>query len=151
MRQTISSTIGAELQSIKSMYGHIEWLGCVTCELLLEDFDVIQREQSLPKVTEGNITDCKSAYDHLLGVSAPESLDDLKAAIDVVIIRQSLARTGGRVRWTPGEFQAADALTKDSGEAADKLRLLLRSGRCQIHDENAMMKKKAQEKEAALL
>jgi hypothetical protein len=41
----------------------------------------------------------------------------------------------------------ADALTKDKGDAADLLRAVIRSGKYQISDEEAVLQMKAEERE----
>ena len=94
----------------------------------------------------GAVTDCKSAYDHLNGVSIHAGLEDKRTSIDVIMIRESMKRIGGRLRWTPSSLMGADGLTKDSGEAADATRSMLRSGRIQLCDEDQMLAARAEEK-----
>ena len=74
------------------------------------------------------VTDCKSLYDHLLAVGSPTTLQDKRSAVDVLIIRESLKKTGCVIRWAPTGLQLADGLTKDKGEAVECLRRSLRSG-----------------------
>eukprot|EP00435_Cladocopium_sp_Y103_P056355 s943_g19.t1 len=75
------------------------------------------------------------------------SLDDKRTAIDVAIVRQSIARTGLEPRWCPTDRMAADGLTKDKGEPLDLLRSILRSGRYQLADEQLVLDRKKEERE----
>ena len=79
-------------------------------------------------------------------MSSPSVLDDRRAAIDIAIIRQSVARCGLIVRWAPTDRMLADALTKDKGDPADLLRSVLRSGVYQIAGEQVVLENKAEER-----
>ena len=74
------------------------------------------------------VTDCKSLYDHLSAVGSPSTLQDKRSAIDVLIIRESVKKTGCVIRWAPTVRQLVDGHTKDKGEAVECLRRRLRSG-----------------------
>ena len=79
------------------------------------------------------VTGCKSLYDHLLAVESSTTLQDKRSAVDVLIIRESLKKTGCVIRWAPIGLLLADGLTKDKGEAVECLRRSLRSGRIASH------------------
>ena len=83
------------------------------------------RAQERPPVC---VTDCKSLYDHLSAVGSLSTLHDKRPAIDVLIIRESMKKTGRTIRWAPTRQQLADGLTKDKGDAVECLRRSLRSG-----------------------
>ena len=68
------------------------------------------------------VTDCRSLYGHLLAVGSPTTLQDKKSAVDVLIIRESLKKTGCAIRRAPTGLQLADGLSKDKGEAVECLR-----------------------------
>ena len=88
------------------------------------------------------VTDCKSLYDHLLAVGSPTTLQDKRSAVDVLIIRESLKKTGCVIRWAPTGLQLADGLTKDKGEAVECLRRSLRSGSYMLRCEEQVVQKR---------
>ena len=55
-------------------------------------------------------------------------MQDKRSAVDVLIIRVSLKKTGCVIRRATTVLQLADGLTKDMGEAFGCLRRSLRSG-----------------------
>ena len=88
------------------------------------------------------VTDCKSLYDHLSAVGSPSTLQDKRSAIDVLIIRESVKKTGCVIRWAPTGLQMADGLTKDKGEAVECLRRSLRSGSYMLRCEEQVMQER---------
>ena len=70
----------------------------------------------------------KSLYENLSAVGSPSTLQDKRSAIDVLIIRESVMKTGCVIRWAPTGLQLVDGLTNDKGEAVECLRQSLRSG-----------------------
>ena len=108
--------------------GSVEWATLFVQELIHGPFDL----QGAPAVTQerppARVTDCKSLYDHLLAVGSPSTLHDKRSAIDVLIIRESMKKTGCAIRWTLTGLQLAESLPKDKGEAVECLRRCLRSG-----------------------
>lgn len=109
--------------------------------------DFAQRLNSRPPVV---VTDCKSLFDHLVSVSSPTAVDDRRTSIDIVIIRQSVARLGAHLRWVPTNRMLADSLTKDSGDPTDLLRACIREGTYQISPEDTVLEMQAQEKQRRL-
>ena len=108
-------------------------------ELIHGQFDL----QGAPAVMQERppvcVTDCKSLYDHLSAVCSPSTLHDKRSAIDVLVIRESVKKTGCTMRRAPRELQLADGLTKDKGEAVECLRRSLRSGSCMLRGEEQVM------------
>ena len=88
------------------------------------------------------VTDCKSLYDHLSAVGSPSTLHDKRSAIDVLIIRESMKKTGCVIRWAPTGLQLADGHTKDKGEAVECLRRSLRSGSYMLRCEEQVMQER---------
>ena len=86
-----------------------------------------------------SILDCKSIYDHLQHFASPGSIGDKRVAIDLVIVRETLKRIGGVIRWAPTWLQLADALTKESPEAMDLLRAALTTHMYHLNEESQMM------------
>ena len=85
------------------------------------------------------VTDCKTLYDHLLAVGSPTTLQDKRSAVDMLIIREFLKKTGCVIRWAPTGLQLADGLTKDKGEAVECLRRSLGSGSYMLRSEEQVM------------
>ena len=104
-------------------------------ELNHEQFDL----QGAPAVMQERpsvcVTDCKSLYNHL-------SAAGKRSAIDVLIIRESMKKTGCEIRWAPTGLQLADGLTKDKGEAVECLRRRLRSGSYMLRGEEQVMQER---------
>lgn len=93
------------------------------------------------------ITDCKSLYDHLSSLSSVTKCDDKRVAIDLSILRQSIARTGMAIRWCPTQLQVADGLTKDQMDPADLLRAILSIGEYQLNNEATILELKREHRE----
>ena len=128
MSRTVPSSWGAEAQAMSVALGFVEWATLFLQELIHGPCDV----QSAPAVMQERppvcVTDCKSLYDHLSAVGSPSTLHDKRSAIDVLIIRESMKKTGCVIRWASTRLQLADGLTKDKGEPVECLRRSLRSG-----------------------
>jgi len=92
------------------------------------------------------LTDCKSLYDHLLSPSSP-TLDDRRTAIDIAILRDSIARMQATLRWIPTDRMIADALTKESPEAFDLIRACIRSSAYQVSPEARILELRSQERD----
>ena len=69
-------------------------------------------------------------------------MQDKRSAVDVLIIRVSLKKTGCVIRWAPTGLQLADGLTKDEGEAVECLRRNFRSGSYMLHSEEQVMQER---------
>ena len=71
------------------------------CCLLSEALDGRTFLQSVWEVARKHVclvtTDCKSLFDHLNSQSAP-TIDDKRTALDIIILRESLAKTAGSLR-----------------------------------------------------
>ena len=104
--------VGNRSTSHVSALGFVEWATLFLQELIHGPFDL----QGAPAVMQERplvcVTDCKSMYDHLSAVRSPSTLQDKRSAIDVLIIRESLKKTGCVIRWAPTGLQLADGLKK---------------------------------------
>ena len=83
-------------------------------------------------------------------MSSPTAVDDRRTSIDIVIIRQSLARTRASIRWVPTDRMLADPLTKDAGDPSDLLRACIKEGVYQISPETTVLEMQAAEKQRRL-
>ena len=144
--RVVNSTLGAEAQAMNAASGMLEWFQLMLREIL-DGHRCLATIWSTDTPRLGMLlTDCKSLFDHLQSRSAP-TLDDRRTALDIVIIRESIAKTRASLRWLPTDRMLADALTKESAEAVDLLRACLRQGQYQVSDEDHVLRWRARERE----
>ena len=123
MSRTVPSSLGAEAQAMSVALGFVEWATLFLQELIHGSFDLRGAPAIMQERLPVCVTDCKSLYHHLLAVGSPTTLQDKRSAVDVLIIRESLKKTGCVIRWAPTGLQVADGLTKDKGGAVECLQL----------------------------
>ena len=145
--RVVSSTLGGQAQSFSSASGIAEWSLLILAEALDGPFDLRHVDIILHRRPPIGITDCRSLYDHLISLGTGGTLDDKRTAIDVAVIRQSIARCKLEPRWCPTDHMAADGLTKDKGEPLDLLRSIIRSARYQLADEQLVLDRKREERD----
>ena len=95
MSRTVPSSLGAEAQAMSVALGFVEWATLFLQKLIHGSFDlrgVLAVMQERPPVC---------LYDHLLAVGSPKTLQDKRSAVDVLISRESLKKTGCVIRWAP--------------------------------------------------
>lgn len=144
--RAVSSTLGAESQSMACASGSVEWVNLLLCEALDGPFNPRESRSRLSRRPPVLATDCKSLFDHLTSPSAPTAVEDRRTSIDIVIIRESLAITQGIVRWLPTDRMLADGLTKDKQDPIDLLRSCIRTASYQISPENFVLAQQAAER-----
>ena len=133
------SSLGAEARAMSVALGFVEWATLFLQELIHGSFDLRGALAVLRERPPVCVTDCKSLYDHLLAVGSPTTLQDKRSAVDVLIVRESLKKTGRVIRWALTGLQLADGLTKDKGEAFECFRRSLRSGSYMFRSEEQVM------------
>jgi hypothetical protein len=147
LSRAVGSTLAAEAQAMVSATGTLEWASLLLSEAVdgISDVrDYLKHLQSRPPVV---ITDCKSLYDHLVAVTSPTSIEDRRTSIDIVILRQSLDRLKGSLRWVPTSRMLADSLTKSAGDPTDLLRACLRQCTYQISPAETVLQLQAEERQ----
>ena len=144
--RAVSSTLGAESQSMSLATGTAEWLLLMLSEIIDGPLQIGHCREVLSKRRPLVVTDCKSLYDHLISPSSPTSIEDKRTSIDVVIIRESCRSMQAYVRWVPTNRMIADALTKNEGDPMDLLRSCMRRARYQISPEETVLQHKAEER-----
>ena len=142
MSRTVPSSLGAEAPAMSVALGFVEWATLFLQELIHSSFDLRVAPAVMQERPLVCVTDCKSLYDHLLAVGSPTTLQDKRSAVDALIVRESLKKTGCVIRWAPTGLQSADGLTKDKGEAVECLRRSLRSGSYMLRNEEQVMHEK---------
>ena len=95
LKRVVGSTFAGESQVLSDGLGHAEWLACHLAEAKHADFKLLTRREVLKEFKLQAIVDCKSIYDHLQNFASPGSVSDKRVAIDLVIVRETLARVGG--------------------------------------------------------
>ena len=143
--RVVNSTLSAESQSMVAGTGMLEWMVLLLSEVLDGPGSLRSCWNNLHSRCSLALTDCKSLFDHLLSKSAP-TLEDKRCALDITIIRESVARLQTVLRWVPTDRMLADSLTKESAEAMDLLRACLRGGKYQISCEDHVLEWKASER-----
>lgn len=149
-KEPMGSTFRAESRAMSNGLGRLEWGQAMLAEALnYATFDLRNRQGVGRMIAGAVVTDCKSVWDH---VRAPgqRSLEDQRASLDILIIKDTVNRCGIQVRWAPTNRQLADTLTKDSAAPADLVRACLREGTYQISAENNVLEKAAAERERRL-
>ena len=73
-------------------------------------------------------------------------IQDQRAALDILIIKDSSARCSTQIRWAPTNRQLADVLTKDQAAPADLIRSCMRSAEYQLSPEAGVLEKAAAER-----
>ena len=114
-------------------------------EVVDEYFVLGDHEENLRRRPATICTDCKSLYDPLESTSSPGGAGDKRISVDLIMIREAVARLGYRYRWIPTKLMVADGLTKDMEQ--DMLRGLLKEGSYQIHPESVVLEAQRREKD----
>ena len=137
MSRIVPSFLGAEGQAMSVASGLVEWKTLFPQELIHGQFNLLGTPAVMQERPPVCVTVCKSLYNHLSAVDSPSTLHDY-----VLIIRESMKKTGCMIRWAPTGLQLAVSLTKDKGEAVECLRRSLRSGSCMLGGEEPVMQER---------
>ena len=146
LKRVVGSTFAGESQVLLDGLGHLEWIACHLAEMGNNNFNLANRYKDVAKFQAQAILDCKSIFDHLQSFSSPGSVSDKRVAIDLVIIRETLSRINGTIRWAPTWLQLADALTKENPDAMDILRAAMHVSQYQLCEESVMMNAAAEQR-----
>ena len=113
LKRNTVNTLSAECQAMVAGVGGVHWQRLLVQEARGRRPDSSNWESILGEIPFVAVTDSKSLYDTIAKVSNTSShVEDKRTAIDVTILKDDLRRTQGQVRWIPGDFMIADALTK---------------------------------------
>jgi len=146
MKRVIVSTLASEAQAFLLGIRELEWVLAQVMEILAGLQDFSRREVALKVIPSAGVTDAKSLYDSLIQPTSA-NIQDREAGLDVICVKQILARTGTTPRWAPGTLNVADVLTKDVGSAADLFRSCVRSSSYTLASEEEMLQQRASERE----
>ncbi|CAK0897325.1 unnamed protein product, partial [Prorocentrum cordatum] len=145
-----SSTVAAETLALSGATAEAQWLQVLWRDSVFGDvprpewfrakapFSVMLSSQcQLSEAAQGlAVVDAKSVFDTLSRNSAG-SRADRRNAVELAVIRDSLAAVGSRVRWVPHGRMPADPLTKmDPGRGSLALHDLLCRGSLVLVDEH---------------
>eukprot|EP00913_Durusdinium_trenchii_P000489 g447.t1 len=148
IHRVVNSTLAAETQALSRGMSELSWTVTVYNEFSRPDFNMKEWEKHLKDrslqalvsqesteelkrgIKNVGIVDAKSLYDHLSkeGIGATS---DKRTALEMQVIRQTLAETGSEVRWIPHPKMVVDCLTKREGNSSP-LYELLQSGQLNL-------------------
>lgn len=149
IQRVANSTLAAETQSLSRGLGELSWTVTVYNELMQEGFNLKRWEDELhkrqlrafasessePALIQGVcVVDAKSLFDHL-SKETVGTTSDKRTALEMQVIRQTLAETGTVVKWVPHPRMIFDALTKRQGNVQPLIDLL-DSGTLELTDSN---------------
>ena len=140
IQRVVNSTLAAETQSLSRGLSELSWTVTVFNELTTQNFNMKEwegalqqrrlqafaSEKSEPELKSICVVDAKSLYDHL-SKETIGTASDKRTALEMQVIRQTLAETSTSIRWLPHPRMVVDVLTKRSGNI-DPLHDLLDSG-----------------------
>lgn len=157
IQKVVTSTLSAETMSLSSMLDQLSWLKLFWGWLLDPKVDWRNPDVSLPKLpaavsastikatelTDVAAVDCKSLFDLVSRTAAP-SCQEYRTQLQARAIKDYLAE-GTQLRWVHTGAQLADALTKIMESSF--LRETLRIGRYKLHDEQEILKQRADKRQ----
>eukprot|EP00435_Cladocopium_sp_Y103_P001618 s5475_g1.t1 len=129
IQRVVNSTLAAEAQSLSKGLSELAWTVTVFNEMIGANFELKRWDEEIKKrrlhvLTKTNaderlrkslcVVDAKSLFDHLVKETIGTAADR-RTAIEMQVIRQSLAETGAQVKWVPHPRMTMDCLTKRHG------------------------------------
>ena len=132
IHRVVNSTLAAEAQSLSKGLSELAWSVTVFNEMIIPRFELKEWQQevrsrrlhALTKLEADEtlkkglcVVDAKSLFDHLVKETIG-STEDRRTAIEMQVIRQSMAETGTVVKWVPHGRMTIDCLTKRFGNKA---------------------------------
>lgn len=144
LRRRVGSTLAAEAMSALEGQGVLEW-----CKSLwLEMTSLKDRDKSLSKLASLHIIDAKSLWGHVKSSSPSAGVEDRRAGIDLVLLKQCIQRTESTLRWGPTSNMLADVLTKDDCGPVDTWRGYMSTGKFGLVSEEESLRIRAEAKAA---
>lgn len=157
IQKVVTSTLSAETMSLSSMLDQLSWLKLFWGWLLDPKVDWRNPDVSLLKLpaavsastikatelTDVAAVDCKSLFDLVSRTAAP-NCQEYRTQLQARAIKDYLAE-GTQLRWVHSGAQLADALTKIMESSF--LRETLRIGRYKLHDEQEILKQRADKRQ----
>ena len=138
IQRIVNSTLAAEAQSLSKGLIELAWTITVFNEIINPSFELKNWEDEIKRrrlhvLTKSNaeerlrkglsVVDAKSLFDHLVKETIGTAADR-RTAIEMQVIRQSLAETGTQVKWVPHTRMTMDCLTKRHGNRVPLIEFL---------------------------
>ncbi|CAE7655781.1 GIP [Symbiodinium sp. CCMP2592] len=159
MRRKAGNTLLCESISLSTALGALERQSAMWLSFTVSHFDPRQMAQDEDEerglhgegtvVLEENefyvdplsvaVVDAKSLFD--ASIADQSTGEDDRAALEVAIIKDSLAKLRGRLRWVPHNTNPADHLTKAVGAHEQPLMDLMLSGKYRIEQEHEVLER----------
>jgi len=129
IHRVVNSTLAAEAQSLSKGLSELAWSVTVFNEMIAPHFELKEWQQevrsrrlhALTKLEADEtlkkglcVVDAKFLFDHLVKETIG-STEDRRTAIEMQVIRQSMAETGTVVKWVSHGRMTMDCLTKRFG------------------------------------
>ena len=108
-RQT-HSTLGAELLSLSRGLAEARWVRSMWSEALHASYELRQDHKWSCAIPLTAVIDCKPVYDH--AKSATVSIKDKRMAIEMLLLKEDVAKYNVQLRWMATKQMIVDVLTK---------------------------------------
>ena len=128
--------------------GELEWCKNLFMEMTDAAFRLEERERHMGTFPSWHVVDAKSLYDHVVSQPPGAGVQDKRAGIDLVLLKECLSRTQSLIRSAPDSLQLADVMTKDEARTADTFWAISAKKRYGILPEEIALKLRAEAKEA---
>ena len=151
LKRAVPSTLAGETQALSQALAEAEWVSLLVRDVVFNDVRCDDWRASVGSVLACLRQDCefshvpatvavvdgKSVFD-VLSRQTAGSRQDRRTSIDLAIIRDSLGRRGGHIRWVPHSHMPSDTMTNaDIGRGNAALSHLLRHGTLRLREEDS--------------
>ena len=145
IQRVVHSTLAAESAALSKSLDRQLYLRLVVETLLYGQPELKDRDWRVELRIPGIlVTDAKSLYDNLQKEATNQG--EKRAALEVVVARDSLDALGGVPRWLPHELNVVDCMTKMKGNRKPLVEFLKRAT-LKLRDEGEMLKEREEYRE----
>ena len=135
-RQT-HSTLGAELLSLSRGLAEARWIRSMWCEAMNADYELRRDHQWSCRIPLTAVIDCKPVYDH--AHSETVSIKDKRMAIEMLLLKEDIAKYNISLRWMATKQMIVDVLTK-KGAPMNLFRKVVQQGKFVLIEDEAVEK-----------
>ena len=135
-RQT-HSTLGAELLSLSRGLAEARWIRSMWCEAMSADYELRRDHQWSCRIPLTAVIDCKPVYDH--AHSETVSIKDKRMAIEMLLLKEDIAKYNISLRWMATKQMIVDVLTK-KGAPMNLFRKVVQQGKFVLIEDEAVEK-----------
>ncbi|CAE7879526.1 GIP, partial [Symbiodinium microadriaticum] len=124
-RQT-HSTLGAELLALSRGLAEVRWVRSMWAEALQQQYELRNDEHWSCKIPITAVIDCKPVFDHVGGPLL--AVKDKRVAIEMMLVKEDIARYNVSLRWMATKQMIVDVLTK-RGAPLNLFKKVMKEGR----------------------